>query len=181
MAFATLIYATVLFWDRWTDKPDLNIEDLNLEKLDKKCHISVKVTNNGRKTASDVIGYLKVYDEDDEQIELNHPEYSVSEKELPLIWVPSLTKTRYKYQGKIADESLKLKEVKAYPEKTRSDISPGGHNFLRLGRPSAGLSNVFGNLEEGEPYQFKVTVKTGKSEDEMTKKGVYPTDFEEET
>lgn len=177
-ALATLIYASILFWDRWTDKPDLNIEDLSLEKLDSnKCHISVKITNDGRKTAHDVIGNLKVFDEDGKQIELNHPEHMVSKKELSLIWVPSLLAA--KNRPPTSKEVKQPKEVTAYPEETKSDIPRGGHNFLRLGRPATGLRNVFSNLEEGETYQFEVTVKTSKSEDEITKEGVYPADFRE--
>ncbi|OUJ18890.1 hypothetical protein AMET1_0541 [Methanonatronarchaeum thermophilum] len=180
-ALATLFYASVLFWERWTDKPDLKIKEISLEMLENKGHISVHIDNEGRRTANDALGYLEVLDENDDNVELNHPDFrEVSKKKISMIWVPNMIGTRKAYKGEIGDKDVKIKEPwKVYPELTKTDIGAGGHGFLRLSRPlGAGLLDVFENLEDGNKYRFKVTVRTAKSKDEKTKEAVYPNDFQ---
>ncbi len=183
-ALATLIYSSILLWDRLTDRPKLKIENVSFEEVKEKYHISVEVQNIGRRPARDVRGYLEVLDKNDEHIELYHPENSEEPpmERLPMIWVPTTKAEKSKgYKGRIGDKKLELKEsIKLYEEKTRIDIEVGGCNFLRLTRPGMSYSDVFMKLREGGRYRFKVTAKTAKSSTEVTKLAVYPDGFKEE-
>jgi hypothetical protein len=163
-AIATAVYATILFRDRWTDKPRLEIKNVIFTKVGDKPNIEVDVVNKGRRTAYNVKGVLKAMNESGKFVKLRHPITGRSENEIAMFWDPYGIWTPREIHGKIGKDDVNLKlPTKPFEEKTLANISPGDWNKLKLTLPEYGLqNNIFEGLGEGE-YKLEIVVFSGKT------------------
>jgi hypothetical protein len=66
LVIATTLYAAILFWDHWTDVPQLEIQTKDI-KISKKLDfysIKVPVLNNGRRDAIDWRGRIQIFNQE---------------------------------------------------------------------------------------------------------------------
>jgi len=63
MVIVTAVYATILFWERWTDVPQLEIQtkDIKISKEEDFYSIKVPVLNSGRRGAIGWRGHIQIF------------------------------------------------------------------------------------------------------------------------
>lgn len=63
---ATALYAGILFWDHWTDAPQLEIQtkEINISKRNDFCKIAIPVLNSGRRDAIDWRGRIQIFNQE---------------------------------------------------------------------------------------------------------------------
>jgi len=183
---STLVYATILFLERWTDKAKLSIGGAKLEDLgDDKYNISVMVINKGRREAPNCRGTLTAFDLSGKKVELTAPSPAFRlEENFPacvhMLWVPievSMTKT---VRGKIGKDKLEIQiPGKTIIEHIRCTLTPGDWNMLRLALPGFDYISPFKGIEKGK-YVLTIDVFSGVSTASKSFKVHFPDDFKEE-
>ena len=127
LAFFNLVFITILFWDRWTDKPKLKIKmEGKTEILDHRYAPKVSVLNKGRKDAHNCRVSVQVFNQKSgKRIE----EYLPSESDLK----PGETKAftlntvpvfKGNFVARISVETHKSKANKIVKYKIRNDYDP---------------------------------------------------------
>jgi len=184
----SLIYATILLWDRTSDKPKLKIKDIELQKFsDGTPHISVRVENVGRKEAVNCVGFLSISDSSDKRLKVKDF-FGNEVDERPMFWVRhpirsyTVSKTEISTQGDIDGRKIRLK-TKAETAETMGieksmiyTLAVGDWNVLRLTLPGAGYTPPF--TRPGE-YAGNIRVSSATTKDSKNFKFRFPEDFKE--
>jgi hypothetical protein len=185
-AVLSLIYATILIWDRLSEKPKLKIEEIDLEMFENGMpHISVTVKNNGRREAVNCTGYLTLFDANKNKLKIK--DFLGREvDERPMFWVrhPSgsfmISRTEFKTTGKIQNQKISLqtrgetKEAMNIEKHLCYTLGVGDWNVLRLTLPGVAYTPPF--MHAGE-YEAQITVSSALDEAEKKIKFRFPEDF----
>lgn len=182
----SLIYATILIWDRLSEKPKLKIEKIDLEMFENGVpHISVTVKNNGRREAVNCTGYLTLFDPKKNKLKIKDF-FGREVDERPMFWVRhpigsyTISRTKFKTTGKIQNQKVTLqtqgetKEAINIEKHLCYTLGVGDWNVLRLTLPGVGYTPPF--MQAGE-YEAQITVSSAVDKAGKKIRFRFPEDF----
>lgn len=183
---SSLIYATILIWDRLSEKPKLKIEKIDLEIFENGApHISVTVKNNGRREAANCAGYLTLSDPKKNRLKIKDF-FGREVDERPMFWVRhpigsfTISRTEFKTMGKIQNQKVTLqtkgetKEAINIEKHLCYTLGAGDWNVLRLTLPGVTYTPPF--TQAGE-YKAQITVSSAVDKAVKKIRFRFPEDF----
>lgn len=177
-ALSSIAYATILLWDRISDKPKLNIEEIKFEEFRKgQHHVSIKVVNRGKREAINCIGRLSVKGSTGEKMDLINF-WNKKKKTIEMYWFPYEGWVSKKIKGKIGHDKVELEFPLHIMECRHAILGIGDWNRLQLTLPGFGYTSAFKELKAGE-YKLLIEVSSGTSKVSKEVKFHHPEYFEQ--